>query len=511
MVGSTLSERELLLAVTAMISIFMGSLDATAVNVALPHIAGSLSSTPEESSGVLTAFLVASAITLPTAGWLAGRYGRRRVLSLAIILFWASSLLCSLSTSLGLLVISRVLQGLSHGPIQPLSQAALLETVEAKRRGKGMALLGIGVVLAPLLGPTIGGLIIEHYSWRWIFLVNLPVATVALLLNLAFMPEQRLGATQRHIDWAGLLLLVAWVVPAEFILALGQRHDWFDSSLIKGLCMIGLVSLAGFLWWEFHVREPVVDIRLFSFPTYVLGCFLMVVLSFVFYGSMILLPLWLQTVQNYPPIQTGIVLSPRGIGTLVGLFIVGRMFELVSPRVFLGFGLALGSVSLFALSRLGVDAGAMDFVWPQVIQGLSFSMLWVPLTIFTMAIIPKDRLQHATGVFSLIRNLGGGAGIALSLTVVQYTKQRVVNVLGGGVTPLNQIAKWRWPSLFTAVSYMQRRREYQRIFETVEHHASVASFLRSFAIFSLLFVLAIPLIAFAKLPSKHDRSQANDR
>ncbi len=487
-----------ILAITATVTIFMGALDATVVNIALPYIAGALSSTSEESTGVVTAYLVASAITVPATAWLARLYGRRIVLQVSIISFTASSVLCGFSPTLLSLVIFRIVQGLSNGPLQPLSQAMLLEEYPIDLRGKSMAFIGIGVVMSPLLGPVVGGWILQNYSWRWIFFINFPLGILSLILNSLVASDVQIRQSQdNQLDWIGFVLLVAWVAPLELALTLGHHENWFDSLYIIRLFLVSGTVFLLFVLHEWQTPSSVVDLRVLRSQSFALGCLLMIVLSSVFYGSLLLLPFWMQVVLEYPPLQAGMALAPRGLGTLCGLFVVARILGPVGPRTLICTGMALGAWTLFSLSNLSLDAGPQDFLWPQLLQGFAFSLLWVPLTTYSMRSVPKSRLQDATSIFTLIRNLGGGSGIAISISLLYRSVRRIISDLGDQISSHNRPAIVFYPFLRDP-NQTQWLSRYERLLNLLQVQAQSLALTRMFRQYSILFLLAIPLVlAFA--------------
>src|SRR6266540_597203 len=309
-----------------MFATFMEVLDTTVVNVSLPHIAGSLSATIDEATWALTSYLVANAIILPMTGWLASMFGRKNLLMLSVIGFTAASFLCGLAPTLGSLIFFRILQGATGGALQPLSQAVLLEAFPPHERGKAMGFWGLGIVVAPILGPVLGGWLTDTYSWRWVFYINLPVGIVSLVMTqlYVFDPPYLRKDTDR-IDYWGIGLLALWVGALQLALDLGQEHDWFSSPFIMTLALVCGLGLIAFLVRELMAREPVIDLHVFRVRTYSTGVFLMTTLGFVLYGSLVLLPIMLQTLLGYPSLQAGIAMAPRGLGSFIGMPLVGLM------------------------------------------------------------------------------------------------------------------------------------------------------------------------------------------
>src|ERR1700681_944780 len=403
-----------LIAVAVMFATFMEVLDTTVVNVSLPHIAGSLSATIDEATWALTSYLVANAIILPMTGWLATRFGRKRLLMLSVIGFTMASFLCGLAPTLSTLIVFRIMQGATGGALQPLSQAVLLEAFPPHDRGKAMGFWGLGIVVAPILGPVLGGWLTENYSWRWVFYINIPVGIASIVMTKMFIFDPPyLRQESRRIDYWGIGMLAVGIGALQIVLDKGQEDDWFSSTMIRSLAIVSAVTLVTLVIYELTTDDPVVDLRVFKERSYAVGVFLMTVVGFVLYGSLVLLPVMLQTVLGYPPLQAGIAMAPRGVGSFFLMQITGQLISRVDPRKLLTSGLVIGGFTLFWLSRLNLQAGYWDIFWPQLIQGAGMAMLFVPLTTVAMDAIPRERMGNATSLFNLMRNIGGSLGIAV--------------------------------------------------------------------------------------------------
>src|SRR6266446_6050876 len=329
-----------LIAVSVMFATFMEVLDTTVVNVSLPHIAGSLSATIDEATWVLTSYLVANAIILPMTGWLATRFGRKRLLMLSVVGFTASSFLCGLAPTLGTLILFRVMQGATGGALQPLPQAVLLEAFPPHDRGKAMAFWALGIVVAPIIGPVVGGWLTDNYSWRWVFYINIPVGVASFVMTKMFIFDPPyLRQESRAIDFWGIGMLAVGIGALQIVLDKGQEDDWFSSNFITVLAIVSVVTLVALVIHELTTDDPVVDLRIFKERSYAVGVFLMTMVGFVLYGSMVLLPVMLQTVFGYPPLQAGIAMAPRGIGSFFMMPIVGVMTGRFDARKLLTTGM----------------------------------------------------------------------------------------------------------------------------------------------------------------------------
>lgn len=498
-----------LVALSVMFATFMEVLDTTVVNVSLPHIAGNLSATIDESTWVLTSYLVANAIVLPLTGWLASQFGRKRLLMSSITGFTLASLSCGIAPTLPFLVICRIIQGATGGALQPLSQAVLLEAFPPSERGKAMGFWGLGIVVAPILGPVLGGWLTDSYSWRWVFYINLPVGIVSLVMTNMFVfdPPYLRKVTQR-IDYWGIGMLAVGIGALQLMLDLGQQRDWFESFLITGLITVALTSLVAFIVHELRTEHPVIDLRVFKIRTYSTGVILMTTLGFVLYGSLVLLPLMLQTLLGYPSVQAGIAMAPRGMGSFIGMPLVGTMIGRFDPRKMVVAGLVTGAVTLFWLGGLNLNAGYWDIFWPQFIQGIGLSLVFVPLTTVSMDPIPRERMGNATSLFNLMRNLGGSFGIATTAALLYRRQQVHVSMLSGHVDPYSSSATAALDAAKAAFlaggadPTTAAGQAYAAIIGMVRRQASMVAFVELFRLLAVLFLLLVPLVLLMRRPHR---------
>ncbi|MBS1856921.1 MAG: DHA2 family efflux MFS transporter permease subunit [Acidobacteria bacterium] len=499
-----------IVAVAVMFATFMEVLDTTVVNVSLPHIAGSLSASVDEAAWALTSYLVANAIILPMTGWIASYFGRKRTLLTAVFGFTAASFLCGLATSLPMLIFFRVVQGATGGALQPLSQAVMLEAFPPKDRGKAMAFWGLGIVVAPMLGPVIGGYLTDNFSWRWVFYINLPVGLASVIMTRLFIFDPPYLRRQgRGIDYWGIGLLAVGVGALQVVLDKGQEEDWFGSNWIVIVTAISALGIAFFIWREMTARDPVVHLRVFKDRTYTAGVFLMTMLGFVLYGSMLLLPIFLQTLLGYSAVDAGIAMAPRGLGSFLMMPLVGTVLSRFDPRKVLAVGLVGASYSLYQLSALNLNAGYWDIFWPQFLQGACLAMLFVPLTTATMDPIPKEEMGNATSMFNLMRNLGGGSGIAAATTFLFRRTQFHTERLGEHITAMNPQAR-QW--LMGVQAGMVRSgldpatakaRSYGALWGTLLRDSSMLSFIDTFRAMAIVFLCVLPFLFLMKKPSHH--------
>src|SRR5947199_196891 len=346
-----------IIAISVMLGTFMEVLDTTVVNVSLPHIAGNLSASTEEATWVLTSYLVANAIVLPLTGWLANYFGRRRLLLLSVGGFTFFSFLCGIAPNLPLLIVFRIFQGATGGGLQPLSQAILLEAFPSEKRGKAMAFWALGIVVAPMLGPVLGGWITDSYSWRWLFYINLPVGVAAITMASLFIWDPPyIRQEGRRVDYWGIGFLALGIGALQVMLDKGQEEDWFSSHFIVILAVVAVAGLIFFLVRELMTRDPVLHLNVFKIRTYSTGVFLMTVLGFVLYGSIVLIPVWLQTLMGYSAVEAGKAMLPRGLGSFLFMPLVGILMSKIEPRKLLASGLIICAYSLYLLSKLNLNA-----------------------------------------------------------------------------------------------------------------------------------------------------------
>ncbi len=496
-----------LVAVSVMFGTFMVVLDTTVVNVSLPHIAGTLSASIEETTWSLTSYLTANAIILPITGWLANFFGRRRLLLLSVSGFSLASVLCGLATSLPLLIFWRVVQGATGGVMQPLSQAVMLEAFPPRDRGRAMAVFGVGIVAAPVLGPVVGGWLTDNWSWRWVFYVNLPVGIAAFLAMRAFVFDPYyIRRSPAGIDYWGIGLLAIGVASLQIALDQGQRKDWFASHFITTLLVVAGIGLLAFIVHALVARHPVVNLRLFMEPTYATGVFMITVMGFGLYGSLVLMPVLLQVLMGYPAVDAGFAMAPRGLGAVVAMPVVGNMIARTDPRKMISAGCLVNAVTLYWLSRLNLDAGYWDIFWPQFCQGIGLGLLFVPLTTVTMDRIDRADMGNATSLFNLMRNIGGSMGIATTETLLSRYRQMHTTLLVGHVDPYSPHVRTMVRNLEAefmakgADAVTATERAYAAIWGMVQEQAAILSFLDTFQVIALVFVLLVPLAFLMRRP-----------
>ncbi|HEX4277617.1 MAG TPA: DHA2 family efflux MFS transporter permease subunit [Bryobacteraceae bacterium] len=414
-----------LIAISVMLATFMEVIDTSIASVALPHIAGSLSATTDEATWVLTSYLVANAIILPASGWFALKFGRKRFLISCIVIFTVSSFLCGAATSLGMILIARAVQGAGGGALQPLSQAILLESFPPEKRGLAMAVFALGVVVAPVLGPTLGGWLTDEYSWRWAFYINIPIGVLAIFMLSRFVtdPPYIKDAKPGKIDAIGLGLLAISLACLQIVLDKGQEEDWFGAVWIRWTVVITIATLIAFLIRELKIRAPLVDLKVFLDRNFAMGCLLIALFGGVIYGVVTLLPLFYQTLLGYTAVAAGFAVSPRGIGAILIMPVIGVLTGRLDNRWLIVTGFAVFGWTSIWMGRLTLDISPTSLLWPIIISGAGTGMVFVPLATLTMGTLKNEQIGNASGLFNLMRNVGGGIGISMVNTLVARHSQ----------------------------------------------------------------------------------------
>src|SRR5436190_8777340 len=431
-----------LIAVTVMLATFMEVLDTSVANVALPHIAGNLASTVDETTWVLTSYLVSNAIVLPLSGFFSTLFGRKRFYMACVVIFTLSSMLCGMAPTLGMLIVFRIMQGIGGGALQPVAQAILVESFPLRKLGMAMAVYGMGVVAAPIIGPTLGGWITDNFSWRWIFLINIPVGILSLFLTSAiiFDPPYLIRKTLRdglRIDYIGLGLLTAGLAFFEIVMDEGQRRDWFSSQLIVASAIIAVLALVSVVFWELRQKDPIIELRMLKDRNFMLSTGTMFILGFVLYASTMLLPLFLQTLLGYTALQSGLVLSPGGLAIIVLMPVVGFLMARFEARWLVMFGLGVSALGLFQMSHFNLDVDYHTAMMARVVQSAGLAFLFVPINTLAFAFVAKEKTNYATGIINLARNIGGSCGIAMVSTMLARRAQFHQHNLVSHLTPLD--------------------------------------------------------------------------
>jgi DHA2 family multidrug resistance protein len=503
-----------LIAAAVMSATFMEVLDTSVANVALPHIAGTLSATTEEATWVLTSYLVSNAIVLPATAWLSGFFGRKRFLVTCIVIFTISSLLCGIATSLPMLILARIMQGVGGGALQPIAQAVLLESFPKEKRGQAMAVYAMGIVVAPVIGPTLGGWITDNFTWRWVFLINLPVGILATFMTNMFVtdpPYARRHKTQT-IDYIGLGLMILWIGTLQVVLDKGEQDGWWDATWIKWATVIISGGFVAFVWRELTADHPIVDLRVFTNRNFLVGTVLIAVVGAALYGTVALLPLFLQTIMGYPALQSGMAVSPRGIGAFFASIVVGRIVAKVDNRLLIAAGFLILAYGSYELTQINLEIAFKNIMMPNVVMGVGLAMIFVPLLTVTMGTLRNDQLGNATGIYSLLRNIGGGLGISAVSTMLARGNQIHQNVMVGHLTPydpayvnhMKELTNVMTPHVGAANAHGAAL---GIMYQTLSVQARLASFADCLRLFTWLIIICVPLV-FMFQAVKHKKPPA---
>jgi len=490
-----------IVALTVMLPTLIEIIDTSVVNVALDHIRGSLSAGIDESTWSITSYLVSNAIIIPMTGWLSRLYGRKRYLIFSISMFTLSSLLCGSAWNLQSLVFFRILQGIGGGALQPISQSILLETFPPKQHGMAMALFGIGIMFGPIVGPLLGGWITDNWSWHWIFFINIPIGILSILMCMFFIIDPPyMKRMKMKIDYWGLGFLAIGLGCLQIVLDKGQREDWFSSGFITWLTALSVVSLTLFVIVEFFAEHPIVNLRAFKNVTFSSGNLVMFFAFFNLFGSIVLLPIYLQTLMGYTATLAGMVLGPGGVATLIAMPIAGRLVTKVNPKGLLAFGIIVSAYSTYLMSQFNLLADFDTIIWPRIVLGVGMGFLFIPLTTLTMAGIKKEEMGNATAIYNLLRNLGGSFGVAFVTTVLARRAQTQQTNLVAHLTPFDlnyQMAAQRTSQVLEYSGLnpaLADQGSLSLIYSKLLKEASMISFNDAFYILSVLMMLVLPLV-----------------
>jgi DHA2 family multidrug resistance protein len=497
-----------IIAVTVTLATFMEVLDTSIANVALPHIAGSLSAGQDESTWVLTSYLVSNAIVLPLSGWLSSIIGRKNFYMSCVALFTISSFLCGLAPNLATLIVCRVLQGAGGGGLQPSEQAILADTFPPAKRGMAFAVYGIAVVTAPAIGPTLGGWITDNFTWRWIFFINIPVGIISILLTSRLIQDppyfKRRKLSETTIDYIGLGFVALGLGTLQVVLDKGQRDDWFESHFIVILSVIAAVSLLFVIFWEWHHKDPIIDLHLFRDRTFGISNLLMFMLGFALLGSTLLLPLFMQTLLGYTAERAGLALMPGGFTIMLLLPLVGFLLSRYSPRWLLVFGLVMLSASLFHMTRFDLQIDFHTATIARVLQAAGMAFLFVPINTAAYAYLPREKNNAASGLMNLARNMGGSVGISLVTTLLDRRGQVHLNYLSRHLSASNPAFQSMMQGTTQAMrahganSVFATQQAYAMIEGTVQRQATMLAYIDDFRLLGFAILAMVPLVFLMK-------------
>ena len=479
-----------LITITVMLGLIMAIIDSTIVNVALNTIGGNLGASVDEVSWVATGYILANVVVMPLNGWLTAYLGRKRFYATSLAIFTIASLLCGTATNITQLVIYRVIQGFGGGALQPTAQAIMFETYPPERRGNAMAIFGLGAMVGPAIGPTLGGYIIDNATWPLIFYINIPIGIIAFLMTLAFIPNPKfIEKPKAGIDWTGLSLLAMGLAALQYVLERGERDDWYQSDAITALTAVAVVALTVFVIKMLRDEHPIVNLRIFRLSSYAIGNVIGIVTGFGLFGTSLILPLFFQTVLGFTAFDTGMALLPGALSTAVSMMIVGRLLHRLDARWAIAVGIFIFGYSTWMLGGLNTNAGYWDVFWPRLIQGFGLGLIFVPLSTVSLGDVPIAEMAGATGVLTLIRQLGGSLGIAILTTLLTHETAVAWNILASGVTKTHG-----YP--VTALTMM------------VSQQSAMIAYNYLFRLTSVVFFASIPLVFLIKVKPRPQRVAA---
>jgi DHA2 family multidrug resistance protein len=479
---------KLMITIILMMCTIMQALDTTIVNVALPHMEGSLGATQDQISWVLTSYIVAAAIMTPATAWLAGRMGRTRLLVISMIGFTIVSLLCGIAGSVSQMVFFRILQGVFGASMMPLSQAILLDSHSRAEMGRAMSIWGMGVMVAPIMGPTLGGWLTEEYSWRWCFYINLPIGILTVLGALAFIPEST-QVRDRKFDWLGFSFLSLAIASLQLALDRGEQQGWFTSVEIQIEVVLALFGFYMFMVHSLTSRHPFIDLAIFRDRNFILCVLLATGTNVVFNGSFVLSPQLLQTELNYPVVTAGLVMGPRGFGTMAAMMLFGRMSNRMDTRILILAGLTIVGGTMYMMSGWSLNVGSQQFIWLGVVQGVGMGLAFAPMTTLAFATLPTHLRTEASGFYALVRNVGGAVGISIVISRLSSLTQTNHAHLTEFMTPFRHLMSATGMSSKASMEVMNGE---------LTRQAGMVAYVNVFRLLAILSVIFSPLLLFIR-------------
>ncbi|MDD5057327.1 MAG: DHA2 family efflux MFS transporter permease subunit [Sideroxydans sp.] len=493
-----MSKSRVLTSIAVMSATIMQVLDTTIINVALPNMAGQLDATPDNIGWVLTSYLIASAIFMPLTGFFTDRLGQKRFLLICIAGFVIASALCGMANSLAQMVLFRFLQGVFGASLVPLSQSIMLQTFPGEQRGKAMAIWAMGVMVAPILGPTLGGWLTDVISWRWTFYINLPVGIISFILALRHVPDSE--TRERRMDWLGFASLAVAIGAAQLVLDRGNQDDWFSSQTLVFATVLAVIALIFFIVYTLTGKHhPLFDLRIFRDRNFLVACLIMTTIGVGFFGGMVLQSLFLQNFLGYPTFDAGLYMAPRGLASFFVMIFVGKFSGRFPPRNFVLIGIACSVAGNYLMTRFTGDITASDLMWPMILQGMGMGLVFVPISTLAFTTLPKAVAAEAAGIYSLIRTFGSALGISVLATYFSRSAQQNWGLLRGEITPYSESLHAYLSPLHLGV---QDPQGIALAAKAVMHQAQNIAYIDSFWFATLNFLVMLPLILLVRTPPK---------
>jgi DHA2 family multidrug resistance protein len=493
--------RRLLIVISVMLAVLLEIIDTSIVNVALPSIMGNLGAGLDEADWVITGYIVSNVIIIPMTGWMAGRFGRTRYFTTSILIFTAASLLCGLSSTVEQLIFWRIVQGLGGGALLATSQAILVETFPPSKQGVGQAIFGVGAMMGPSIGPTLGGWLTQEYSWHWIFFINVPLGLLAAVLCATCLedpPHARRNPSLR-VDWPGMLLLIVGIGALQTMLEQGGHHGWFDSARIRWLAVAAFFGICGLIYRELHTDHPLVDLSVLKRPAFAIGCALGLLMGLGLYGSIFLFPVYSQTLLGWTPWKSGLASLPSSLSTAIMMAVVGRLVWRAGPRPLFVSGMVIMVIALFSMSQWTLASGWPEIIPPQILRGIAMGAMFVPLSTATLRSLPGPLIAKGAGLYNLFRQLGGSLGVAILAAALDRRTDVHRVGLADQISPLEPVAAQTLESLTQGFVSRGFDLESARVAaiasldRIVSAQASMEAFNDLYIFVALIFIAMLPL------------------
>lgn len=502
--------------IAVMIAVFMFVLDSTIANVALPHMAGTFCASNEETLWVLTSYMVASGIILPSVNWFSGVFGRKNFFIACVLLFTAASFFCGLATTLNFMILARIVQGLGGGAIVPIAQSIMLESFSLEKRRMAMSVFGIGIIIAPIIGPVLGGWITDNYNWHWIFYINVPIGIVAAFLANMFIEDPPYARKKegQKIDFLGFGFLIIWLVCLQVFLDKGNNSDWFNATWICWMFAISMVSMVLFVISQLVNKESILDLKVFLDKNYSLGTVLMISVTAILYSSIAIMPLFLQNLLRYSAYLSGLSMMPRGVGSVTGLIITGIFAKKIEDRSLIAVGLGLMGTSSLMFGFLSLQISMINIIVPNFIFGLGMSCCMIAISTLSVVTLKQNQMTNAMGIQALLKNIGGAVGMSIVATMLSRLGQVHQHSMVGYLNPLNPVFQYKVKAMTAAlskyshVSLAQTKANYLMYTELLRQ-SYLWSFMDAFRIFGLICFLTIPIVLFMKPHKKVEGEEAD--
>ncbi len=497
-------------AIPTIFAAFMFVIDSTVANVALPHMAGTFSISRDESMWILTFYLVASGIVIPMVDWFCKIFGRKTYFIISTILFTVASVLCGLATSFGMMIFSRILQGIGGGGLLPISQAILLENFPPEKRSKAMAVFGIVIVIAPIIGPVIGGWITENWNWPWIFFINLPIGILTIFLSQKFIEDPPYARKQKdtYFDGIGFTLLAIWMVTMQVVLDKGNNNDWFHCDWILKLAIVSALSAILFVISQTIIKKPLVDLSIFKDRNYAVCTVVRFICQAILLASIATLPQFLQTLMGYDALTSGLTLMPRGMGGICTMIIISQVSNKIDARVMCAFGLLIIGIGGLMLGNLNMNISTMNIIIPNIVFGFGMGFAMIPLVALSVVTLRNDQMTNASAIQSMIINIGGAIGTSVCATLISRFSQMHQYMMVGNLSPLNPVFQAKVAAMKGAFAQVTSSNvadmmAQSMLYKQMLQQATLWGFIEAFRYVGIASIILIPFLFAIKKIEKH--------